>query len=176
MKGNRAINRNEEDQDGCRNREVLQYPEGLRIHPAGRRRQRRVRARFGCRTLRHAHTQRRAESVLRSGDRTRQDGSGESQVGLTDKRAVTLLRCGKPGVARRRVFYCTNARDQPTASVTHFLVKDDFAAPESFAELAVQDSACAAPEANTKAAASRMAFMKVSPCARVAESPRAARG
>src|SRR5262249_5810879 len=57
---------------GSRYREIFQHPKGLRIHPADRRREGRVRPHLRSRARRHEYPQRGPEAELRRGERARQ--------------------------------------------------------------------------------------------------------
>ena len=78
--------------DDNRNREVVQHPEGLRLHSAGQWRLRRLRAhqRGGARW--HEHAERGPEGRIPAGRRSpeRQDGSGKPQ----SRRLITVAGNG----------------------------------------------------------------------------------
>src|SRR5262245_44469478 len=75
-----------EARDGTRRSQVLQYTKGIRLHPAERRRQGRVRSHFRSRARGNEQPARGAEAHLRRGERARQAGSRESQERLSSAR------------------------------------------------------------------------------------------
>src|SRR6516164_7685425 len=87
--------------DGYWHREVVQPDEGLWIHSAPGRRQRRIRAYLRGRARRLDHSQRGSNGRIRSGQQPRQGVGGESQNALT---AASTARIATP--ATRLETFC----------------------------------------------------------------------
>src|SRR3569833_3384008 len=106
---------------GNRYREVLQHPEGLRLHHPDRRRQGRVRAHLGCCVCWFVFVLRRPAKLERDRNRERKAGGVEPverRISALSPSTITDARPQTPGVFVSRIRASEGEPPCPTSSAS----------------------------------------------------------